>query len=165
MLAGERVSVGPDNAVEAVDACLAAIEASELNAFSFVDTDGARKRAAEADPSLPFGGVPVGVKELEPVDGWPHTEASLVFRDRTATYTKTWSRRLCAAGANPVGLCTASEFGGLNVGVTRLNGVTRNPWNRDRTVGGSSGGSSAAVAGGLVPIASGGDGGGSIRPA
>jgi Asp-tRNA(Asn)/Glu-tRNA(Gln) amidotransferase A subunit family amidase len=62
-----------------------------------------------------------------------------------------------------VGLCAASEFGGLNVSTTRLNGTTHNPWQHGRTAGGSSGGSAAAVAGGLVPIASGGDGGGSIR--
>ena len=63
----------------------------------------------------------------------------------------------------PVGLTTASEFGGLNVSVTKLNGVTHNPWRHGRTVGGSSAGSAAAVAGGLVPLATGGDGGGSIR--
>ena len=66
-------------------------------------------------------------------------------------------------GAVPVGLTTASEFGGLNVSVTKLNGVTHNPWRHGRTVGGSSGGSAAAVAGGLVSLATGGDGGGSIR--
>jgi len=62
-----------------------------------------------------------------------------------------------------VGLTTASEFGGLNVGVTKLNGVTHNPWRLGRSPGGSSAGSAAAVAGGLVTIATGGDGGGSIR--
>lgn len=148
---------------EAIEASLKAIESSKLNAFSFVDPSSARDRAATVDPALPFGGVPVGIKELDPVPGWPYTEASLVFRDRKATYMKTWLSRLLAAGAVPVGLCTASEFGGLNVSVTKLNGITRNPWNLERTAGGSSGGSSAAVAGGLVPIASGGDGGGSIR--
>ena len=148
---------------EAAEASLAAVEASALNAFSYLDADGARQRAAAADPSLPFGGVPVGVKELNAVAGWPDTEASLVFRDRLSTYTNTWAERLVAAGANLIGLCTASEFGGLNISITKLNGITRNPWNTEKTAGGSSGGSSAAVAGGLVPIASGGDGGGSIR--
>ena len=62
-----------------------------------------------------------------------------------------------------VGQTAASEFGGLNVSVSRLHGVTHNPWQQGRTAGGSSGGSAAAVAGGLLPIASGGDGGGSIR--
>ena len=62
-----------------------------------------------------------------------------------------------------MGATTASEFGGLNVSVTRIHGVTHNPWRFGRTVGGSSAGSSAAVAGGLVSLATGGDGGGSIR--
>ncbi|HYZ92820.1 MAG TPA: amidase [Actinomycetota bacterium] len=148
---------------EALDACLKAIENSQLNAFSFIDAESARERAATADPRLPFGGVPVGIKELDPIEGWPYDEASLLFKDRRAEYTSTWATRLFAAGANPIGLCTASEFGGLNVSVSKLNGVTGNAWNPAKTAGGSSGGSSAAVAGGLVPIASGGDGGGSIR--
>lgn len=149
--------------LEALEASLQAIGASKLNAFSYVDEDAARKRAANADPSQPFGGVPIGIKELEPVEGWPHTEGSLVFKDRRSTYSATWYHRMLAAGGNPVGQCTASEFGGLNVSKTKLNGVTGNAWDPTKTAGGSSGGSSAAVAGGLVPIASGGDGGGSIR--
>jgi aspartyl-tRNA(Asn)/glutamyl-tRNA(Gln) amidotransferase subunit A len=156
--AGER------SPAEELAATFAAIDASDLNAFSFLDREGALARAEAADTSLPFGGVPVGIKELDHVEGWPHTEASLVYRDRRATYTSTMLRRLFdAGGANPVGLTTASEFGGLNVSTTKLNGTTHNPWQHGRTAGGSSGGSAAAVAGGLVPIASGGDGGGSIR--
>lgn len=154
---------GERSPIEELEASLTAIEASELNAFTYVDADAARERAKNADPSQPFGGVPVGIKELEPVPGWPHTEASLVFKDRVASYSKTWFDRLMAAGANPVGQCAASEFGGLNVSVSKLNGVTGNGWDPSRTAGGSSGGSSSAVAGGLVSIASGGDGGGSIR--
>lgn len=159
----EAYRSGKRSPAEELEATLAAIESSELNAFSFVDAEGARKRAAEADVSLPLGGVPVGVKELHKVEGWPDTGASLVFKDRVADQTSTMIQRLQAAGANLVGLTTASEFGGLNVSVTPLNGITRNPWDSEATVGGSSGGSSAAVAGGLVPIATGGDGGGSIR--
>jgi aspartyl-tRNA(Asn)/glutamyl-tRNA(Gln) amidotransferase subunit A len=155
---------GDRSPVEELEATFAAIDASELNAFSYVDRDAALDRARTADVSLPFGGVPVGVKELDTVAGWPHTEASLVFEDRVATATSTMLTRLFeAGGANPVGLTTASEFGGLNVSTTRLNGTTHNPWQHGRTAGGSSGGSASAVAGGLVPIASGGDGGGSIR--
>jgi aspartyl-tRNA(Asn)/glutamyl-tRNA(Gln) amidotransferase subunit A len=156
--AGER------SPVEELEATLAAIEASDLNAFSHVDADGARERARTADVSLPFGGVPMGVKELDTVAGWPHTEASLVFKDRTATYDSTMVSRLKQrGGANLTGQTTASEFGGLNVSKTKLNGITGNPWNPTRTAGGSSGGSASAVAGGLVTIATGGDGGGSIR--
>ncbi len=146
-----------------LEATLAAIEASDLNAFAHLDPDAARAAAARADTSLAFGGVPLGVKELEPVEGWPHTEASLVFADRVAAFTSTQMQRIFATGAVPVGQTTASEFGGLNVSVTRAHGVTHNPWQHGRTAGGSSGGSAAAVAGGLLPIASGGDGGGSIR--
>ena len=149
--------------VEALDASLAAIEASGLNAFSHLDIEAARDTAASADVSLPFGGVPMGIKELETVGGWPYTEASLVFADRVAAHDSTQVTRLRAAGAVLAGQTTASEFGGINCTSTKLHGTTRNPWNPERTPGGSSGGSAAAVAGGLLPIASGSDGGGSIR--
>lgn len=148
---------------EELEATLEAISASELNAFSFIDADGARARAKSADPSLPFGGLAFGVKELDQVEGWPNTQASLVFKDRVASYTSTVVERLLAAGAIPIGLTTASEFGGLNVSITRLNGITGNPWDTTKTAGGSSAGSASAVAGGLVTLATGGDGGGSIR--
>jgi Asp-tRNA(Asn)/Glu-tRNA(Gln) amidotransferase A subunit family amidase len=146
-----------------LDAVLSAIGASGLNALPFLDEERARAVAAEADVSLPFGGVPIGVKELEPVAGWPYTQGSLVFADRTAGFSTTMIDRLDAAGVVRVGQTAASEFGGLNVSVTKLHGVTHNPWRTGRTAGGSSGGSAAAVAGGLLPIATGGDGGGSIR--
>ena len=149
---------------EELERSLAAIGDSDLNCFSFLDAELALAAAERADTSLPFGGIPVGIKELEPVAGWPQTEASLVFKDRVATDTSTVVERLLGlGGAVPVGLTTASEFGGLNVSVTKLNGVTHNPWRHGRTTGGSSAGSAAAVVGGLVPLATGGDGGGSIR--
>jgi aspartyl-tRNA(Asn)/glutamyl-tRNA(Gln) amidotransferase subunit A len=154
---------GERNPKEELEGVLAAIDASALDAVSFLDTEGARAAAARADASLPFGGVPIGVKELESVEGWPSTEASLVFADRVADQTTTMVRRLEGAGVVKVAQTTASEFGGLNVSVSKLHGVTHNPWRHDRTAGGSSGGSAAAVAGGLLPIATGGDGGGSIR--
>ena len=160
----EAFRAGERSPVDELEASLAAIDASGLNAFSFLDLERARTTAARADVSKPFGGVPTGIKELERVQGWPQTEASLVFRDRIASYTAVHVERLLdLGGAVPVGQTTASEFGGLNVSVTRLNGVTHNPWQYGRTVGGSSGGSAAAVAGGLVTLATGGDGGGSIR--
>ncbi|MCU0311253.1 MAG: amidase [Acidimicrobiales bacterium] len=160
----EAFRAGERSPVEELEATLRAVESSALNAFSFVDGDRALERAAVADVHEPFGGVPLGVKELTPVEGWPHTEASLVFADRVAGHTSTMVRRAVEqGGAVAVGQTTASEFGGLNVSVTKLNGVTGNAWDPTRTAGGSSGGSAAAVAGGLVPIATGGDGGGSIR--
>ena len=148
---------------EEVEAVLGAIGASDLNAFCFTDDEGVRAEAAAADVSLAFGGVPIGVKELDKVTGWPSTEASLAFADRVATETSTMVQRLEGAGVAKVGLTTASEFGGLNISITKAHGITHNPWQQGRTTGGSSAGSAAAVAGGLVPIASGGDGGGSIR--
>lgn len=156
--AGER------SPVEELEATLTAIEASGLNAFSHVDPERATLAAASADVSKPFGGVPAGIKELEPVAGWPWTEASLVFKDRVAGHTAHHIQRLLdRGGVVPVGKTTASEFGGLNVSVSKINGVTHNPWRLGRTAGGSSGGSASAVAGGLVSLATGGDGGGSIR--
>lgn len=154
---------GERSPAEELEASIGAIEASDLNAFSHLDLDAARQAARTADTSLPFGGLPMAIKELEPVAGWPHTEASLAFVGRTYEHDSTQVTRLKAAGAVTVGATTASEFGGLNVSITKLNGITRNPWQRDRTTGGSSAGSSAAVAGGLLSLASGGDGGGSIR--
>ncbi|MDG2026579.1 MAG: amidase [Acidimicrobiales bacterium] len=155
--AGER------SPVEELDAVIAAIEASDLNAFAHLDLDRARELTATADLSLPFGGLPFGIKELEQVEGWPYTEASLAFKDRIGAYDTTMVQRVKSAGVVPVGSTTASEFGGLNVSVTRINGVTGNAWDPTKSAGGSSGGSAAAVAGGLLPLACGGDGGGSIR--
>jgi aspartyl-tRNA(Asn)/glutamyl-tRNA(Gln) amidotransferase subunit A len=148
---------------EELEAVLRAIDNSELNGFSFVDSEAAMSAARSADVSLPFGGLPVGIKELQRVKGWPYTEASLVFKDRVSDETSTMESRLFAAGAIPVAQTTASEFGGLNVSISKLHGITGNPWDPSKTAGGSSGGSSAAVAGGLLTLATGGDGGGSIR--
>lgn len=155
---------GERSPTEELTACLAATEASELNCVSFIDADRALAAAARTDTSKPFGGVPFGIKELSNYEGWPSTEASLVFKDRVAEWTETMLVRAERdGGVVPFGLTAASEFGGLNVSVTKLNGVTHNPWQHGRTAGGSSGGSASAVAGGLCTLASGGDGGGSIR--
>jgi len=154
---------GERSPLEELDATLAAIERSTLNAFSFLDPEPAREAARRADVSQPFGGVPLGVKELDQVAGWPATEASIPLRDERSRVDSTLVTRLRAAGAVPFGLTTSSEFGGINLTCTKLNGATRNPWDPSRTPGGSSGGSAAAVAGGLCTIATGGDGGGSIR--
>lgn len=159
----EAYRSGTISPAEAVEASLTAIESSSLNAVSHVDAEQARQLAASADISLPFGGVPFGVKELEAVAGWPFTEASLVFADRVAQEDATSVSRLRASGAILLAQTTASEFGGINCTSTVLHGTTRNPWDDRRTPGGSSGGSAAAVAGGVLPIATGSDGGGSIR--
>ncbi len=163
----EEFRAGRRHPTDEMRATIAAAEANHkrgLNAFSHVDAERAIDAAANADVNLPFGGVPLAVKELEPVAGWPDTEACVAFAGRTAPHTSLQVERLSREGGMvPFGLTTASEFGGVNVTRTVLNGTTHNPWNRNKTPGGSSGGSAAAVAGGLCTIATAGDGGGSIR--
>lgn len=154
---------GERTPVEELETTLRAIESSQLNAFSFIDAERALDQASKADVTRPLGGVPLGIKELDCVEGWPDTGASLPLKDRTANHDAVFVKRLREAGAVLIGLTTASEFGGVNLTCTRLNGATRNPWNLECTPGGSSGGAAAAVAGGLITIGNGGDGGGSIR--
>jgi aspartyl-tRNA(Asn)/glutamyl-tRNA(Gln) amidotransferase subunit A len=154
---------GDRSPVEELSAVYRAIETSDLNAFSFLAPEQALAEAQHADASLPFGGVPMGVKELDSVAGWPHTEASVPLSDQRADITSTQVTRLRGAGAVMVGMTTSSEFGGVNLTRTVLNGATKNPWNQAHTPGGSSGGSAAAVAGGILTLATAGDGGGSIR--
>ena len=156
--------------VDAVEASLEAIAASKLNAIAYLDADAARAQAAEVDRRVAAGedpgllaGVPVLVKDLEDAKGWPTTHGSVPFRNNIADHDSTHVARLRGAGAVIVGKSTPSEFGLVAYTATKLFGVTRNPWNLERTPAGSSGGSAAAVAGGLVPAATASDGGGSIR--
>ncbi|MCH2434576.1 MAG: amidase family protein, partial [Acidimicrobiales bacterium] len=100
----EAFRSGERSPVAEAEAALAAIGASDLNAFSFVDAEGALERAATADVSLPLGGVPIGVKELHQVEGWPDTDASLLFAERYADHDTTMVARLRPAGANLMGL-------------------------------------------------------------
>ena len=155
--AGER------SPVEELDATYAAIEASDLNAFGHLDRDRAYAVARNADVNLPFGGIPIGVKELDQVAGWPDTEACVALSHIISDFSSVMVQRLEDAGVVLVGQTTASEFGGVNVTRTVMHGATHNPWEHGRTPGGSSGGSAAAVAGGIVTLATAGDGGGSIR--
>lgn len=149
---------------EELEAAFAAIDNSELNAVCFADRESALAAADGADIDKPFGGVPIGVKSLNEVAGWPYDEASVPLRDRVGEVTTTQVDRIeRRGGAVLAAQTTSSEFGGVNLTRSRLHGATHNPWERGRTPGGSSGGSAAVVAGGLLPIATGGDGGGSIR--
>ena len=160
---GERSPVEELEAVyDAIDAD--ADDPTGLNAVCCADRETARDDAANADVTLPFGGIPLGVKSLTAVEGWPDDEASVPFRDRVADHTTTMVDRIHrSGGAVLAAQTTSSEFGGVNLTRTVLHGTTHNPWEHGRTPGGSSGGSAAAVAGGILPIATGGDGGGSIR--
>ena len=160
----DEYRAGRRSPLEELNATLDAISTSRLNAFCHLDIESAQRAAAAADVTKPFGGVPIGIKELDAVAGWPDTGASVVFRDRTATHTSTMVARVARdGGAVPIGQTTSSEFGMVNLTRTELHGATHNPWRHGTTPGGSSGGSAAAVAGGLVTLATGGDGGGSIR--
>lgn len=171
-LAG-RVRTGEVSARETVQQALADIASArqqELNAFVHVDEAGAlaradavdRTRSEGGDPG-PLAGVPFGVKELQQVEGWPHTAASEAFADRVATDTTTLVQRLVRAGAVPVGLTASPELGRSSFCSTPLHGTTRNPWDLSRTTGGSSSGSAAAVAAGITPFCTGSDGAGSLR--
>jgi len=154
---------GQRTPLDELEATLAAIETSPLNAVSHVDADAARAAAATADVTLPFGGVPTGVKQGLSVAGWPACEGSLALADREHGFDATHTVRLRDAGAVLVCQTTQSEFAGLNQTRTKLYGATRNPWDLASTPGGSSGGSAALVAGGVLTLATAGDGGGSTR--
>ena len=108
---------GERSPVEELELVLAAVEASQINTVSFVDADGARRSAASADVTKPFGGVPVGVKMLEEVAGWPSTEASLVFKDRISDFTHGSDKIAFTAAAfagfagQPMGALDPAAFG------------------------------------------------------
>jgi amidase len=161
------VRAGEFSARELVDASLEAIERHDpyINAFTFVDPDGARAAAdaiAPADPR-PFAGVPIAVKDNRAVAGMPITMGSDLWTNVVAPVDAFCVARLRAAGFVIVGKTNMPENGILPTTEPRRFGATANPWALDRTPGGSSGGAAAAVASGMVPIAHGNDGGGSIR--
>jgi aspartyl-tRNA(Asn)/glutamyl-tRNA(Gln) amidotransferase subunit A len=168
----ERVRAGELSARKLLELSLARIERidPQLNAVWFIDHERAQAGAAEIDRRVaagedpgPLAGIPMGVKELAQVQGWPDTHASVPYADAVADFDCAEVARLRAAGAVLVGLTTAPEHGVVSYTASKLHGVTRNPWNLERTPGGSSGGSAAAVAAGLFPACTGSDGGGSIR--
>ena len=167
------VRSGQVKAVEVLEECLHAIDATNgtLNAFVVVDADAARQ-AAEAidadvarglDPGL-LAGVPFGVKDLSDAAGLPTSHGSLLYKGRPPVAQDSVDvARMRGAGAVVVGKTAAPEFGSVCFTSTKAWGTTRNPWDTAMTPGGSSGGSAAAVAAGMVPIATASDGGGSTR--
>src|ERR1700728_18730 len=136
-----------------------------LNAFVQIDAERALATAAEIGPGdeRPFAGVPIAIKNNRPVSGLRLTYGCSLMKDFTADYDHNVTRRLKQAGFIVVGSTTLPEYGILPTTEARLSGPTRTPWDLQRTPGGSSGGSAAAVASGMVPVAHGNDGGGSIR--
>jgi aspartyl-tRNA(Asn)/glutamyl-tRNA(Gln) amidotransferase subunit A len=159
--------------VEVTEACLGRIEVldAEINAFCLVDAETSRRQAEdserrwlEGDPLSPLDGVPVAIKDLLLTKGWPTRRGSLTV-DPKGPWTDDAPSvaRLHEAGAVLIGKTTTPEFGWKGSTDSPLTGVTRNPWNKAKTPGGSSGGSSAALAARFCPLALGTDGGGSIR--
>jgi amidase len=138
----------------------------ELNAFVTVCADEALAAARAIDAGTgdePFRGVPIAIKDLSATAGLRTTYSSRAFADFVPDFDVAVVRRLRGAGFVIVGKTNTPEFGTTAFTESELNGATRNPWNPERTPGGSSGGAAAALAAGLVPAAHGSDGGGSIR--
>jgi amidase len=162
---------GGTSAKEAVEASLDRIAKRDpgLNAFSVVLADQARAEAARLDTLLadggqpgPLHGVPVAIKEELDVAGCVTTFGGIA-NSTPASADGEVVRRLRQAGAVVIGKTRMPEFGQWPFTESVAGGITRNPWDRSHTPGGSSGGTAAAVAAGMVPVGIGGDGGGSIR--
>jgi len=152
---------------ELVEASLDRIEATEeLNHWTLVDGENALATADAIGPGdgRPFAGVPIAIKDLfTPVAGLRMAQGSDLLDEFTPDYDYEQVRRLKEAGFVIVGKTQTPEFGITPVTNPRRFGPARNPWDPERTTGGSSGGSAGAVACGAVPIAHASDGGGSIR--
>ena len=158
---------GQLSARELVEESLGAIDRLDgaINAFTYVDADGALAAADAigAGDERPFAGVPIAIKDNRAVAGMPITIGSDLFADVVSADDAFCVARLRAAGFVIVGKTNLPENGILPTTEPRRFGPTANPWAPGRTPGGSSGGSAAAVAAGMVPLAHGNDGGGSLR--
>lgn len=161
------------SSTELTETYLARIDAlnPQLAAYVTVCADQALAAARRADqllmssspPDAPFLGVPVSIKDLAETKGVRTTYSSRAFADYVPDFDAAVVRRLKGAGFIVLGKTNTPEFGNLSFTESVLNGICRNPWDLERTPGGSSGGAAAAVAAGLCPVAHGTDGGGSIR--
>lgn len=150
---------------ELVEAAVERIERHNptLNAVVFRAYDEARAMA-NTSPSGPFAGVPMLLKDiLGSKKGWPSRSGSRFVPAAPSPIDSTLVVRFQAAGLIPLGKTNVPEFGALPLTEPKLYGPARNPWNLGHSTGGSSGGSAAAVAAGIVPLAHGNDGGGSLR--
>ena len=166
------VRSGEISAVEVTEAILDRIEAvdPQLNAFCISMADSARATALSIDEQVSRGedpgrlaGVPISIKDNLYIEGERTTFGSKWFEDNVTSEDTPLVARLKEAGAVLIGRTNSPEFGWKGATDNLVFGTTRNPWNTDRTPGGSSGGASAAVAAGMGPVGIGTDGGGSIR--
>jgi aspartyl-tRNA(Asn)/glutamyl-tRNA(Gln) amidotransferase subunit A len=157
---------------ELMDVTIRRIEQTnpKINAFVALRADAAMAEARALDEKIARGekvgtlaGLPLGVKDLEDTVGLVNSHGSKPFKDNVSKADSIQVARLKAAGAIVIGKTNAPEFGYTAFTKNLLFGPTRNPWNLERTPGGSSGGTSAAISAGVVPISTGSDGGGSVR--
>jgi len=176
MTATEMVARFRDRSLSPVEATQAALDRiaahnPALNAFNLIDAEGALAAARKSEERWGIGaprgrvdGVPTSIKDIVLTKGWPTLRGS-----KTVDPNQPWDEdapcvaRLREHGAVLLGKTTTPEFGWKGVTDSALTGITRNPWNPERTPGGSSGGAAAAVATGMGALAIGTDGGGSIR--
>jgi amidase len=160
--------------VEVADFYLARIDRLDptLNAFCYRDDERVQAWARQAEDQVarslpedlpPFCGVPLPIKDLAAVEGWPTTYGSRGASGQPNVASDPVVQRLCDAGFIPLGMTNSPELGTVGVTESLAHGATRNPWNPEFTPGGSSGGAGAAVAAGLAPAAHGSDGAGSLR--
>ena len=148
--------------IEATDETLNAVVALRDPDVLLAEAKAAQERIASGN-ARPLEGIPLGVKDLENVEGMITSHGSLLFRDNVAARDDIHVERLRAAGAIPAAKTNAPEFGPTAITKNLLHGVTRSPWDLERTPGGSSGGSAAAIAGRVLPLVTASDGGGSVR--
>jgi Asp-tRNA(Asn)/Glu-tRNA(Gln) amidotransferase A subunit family amidase len=162
------IAAGQRSAVEVIEAALSRIADLDpaINAFTVVTAQSALAQAVEVEQGLrrgPLAGVPISVKDHVWVRGLPATNGSRALADFIPDETCVCVQRLIDAGAIIVGKTNNPEFCYRGITANDLWGETRNPHDLTRTTGGSSGGAAASAASGMVPLAVGTDGGGSIR--
>lgn len=160
----QSIAKGEINASEAIEAAIARAEKvnPQLNAIVTKTYDLARNQAKNPVPG-PFSGIPTFVKDTDDIKGVPTLWGSRAFSGKPARKTGKFVRQFCSTGLIVLGKSSLCEFGMTATTEPLAFGPTCNPWHRDHSAGGSSGGSAALVAAGVVPIAHGNDGGGSIR--
>ena len=168
------VREGSLSSIRLTELYLARIREHNETLQAFVSVQGARalkeaRRADQMSARLPqsqlpiFHGVPIGIKDLVPTRWSPTRLGSRAYKYFISPFDGLVAQRISAGGFITLGKLTTSEFGVMPVTEPEIHPPTRNPWDIQRTSGGSSGGSSAAVAARLLPIAQGSDGGGSVR--
>jgi amidase len=160
-----QIRDGTSSAVELVESAIERIEElnPDLNAVITKTYEQARETASQELPDSPLSGIPILVKDHVPIKGVRMTSGAYLLKDNVSGFDSEIVRRMKDAGLIILGVTNMPEFGLTCTTEPRLHGPTRNPWDTDYSPGGSSGGSAAAVASGMVSVAHGSDGGGSIR--